>query len=83
LPHLKEVLIKTLPLLALLKHDNLRWVFAAGLGRFAEAIVIATNDEKNPSLIPVSEFSGSINTALRHIMSEWLLQMKSNVRNKK
>jgi hypothetical protein len=32
-PHLKEVLIKTLPLLALIKHDNLRWVIAASLGR--------------------------------------------------
>jgi maestro heat-like repeat-containing protein family member 1 len=77
LPHLKEILSRTLPILAMIKHDNLRWVFAAALGRWAEAVIVATNDKENPSLIPISEFSAQMHTASKHILKEWLLQMSS------
>lgn len=38
-PHLKEIMTRMLPVLSIVKQDNLRWVFSACLGRFAEAII--------------------------------------------
>ena len=61
----------------MLKHDNLRWVFAAAIGRWAEAVIVATNDTENPSSIPISEFSAQMDTALKHIHREWLLKMST------
>jgi hypothetical protein len=38
-PRLREVFSRVLPVLASIKHDNMRWVFAASMGHFCEAVV--------------------------------------------
>lgn len=77
LPHLKEVLTRALPILAVIKHDNLRWVFSAGLGRWAESIVVAMREKKTP--VPKSEYSASIHTALKHVLGEWIASYELKV----
>lgn len=47
MPHLKEILTRALPILAMIKQDNLRWVFCAGLGRWAEAVVRVAKEDEN------------------------------------
>lgn len=46
MPHLKQVLTRALPILASIKQDNMRWVFAAGIGRWAEALVKCLDEQK-------------------------------------
>ncbi|KAL0491454.1 maestro heat-like repeat-containing protein [Acrasis kona] len=75
LPHLKEILTRALPILALIKQDNIRWVFCAGLGRWAEAVVrVAKSDDK----VTLSEYSGSMHAALK-----WCLNENLPLRNQK
>lgn len=38
-PRLRDVFSRVLPVLASIKHDNMRWVFAASTGHFCEAVV--------------------------------------------
>ena len=46
-PNLKKVLARILPVLASVKLDNMKWVFATGLGRFCEAILNYAANTKN------------------------------------
>jgi hypothetical protein len=59
----------------MIKQDNLRWVFCAGLGRWAEAVVRA--NQENDS-INFAEYSGSMHTAIK-----WCLTENLQVRNQK
>lgn len=60
----------------MIKHDNLRWIFSAGLGRWAEAIISA---KKQGAQIDISLYAGSMSTALRHCLNEWLNQHATKV----
>lgn len=52
-PRLKEILARVLPVLGGLKHANLLWVFAAGIGHFCEAILAyCANVKGRPRLTP-------------------------------
>nr|CAG4715342.1 unnamed protein product [Naegleria fowleri] len=88
--NLKEVLSRTLPLLALIKHDNLRWVFCAALGRWSEAAIYCLELSEKPSqnnamLNPIdkstiSQYHSSILTAMKHILLEWLNVRETKIR---
>jgi hypothetical protein len=71
LPHLKEVLSRSLPILASLKQDNLKWVFCAALGRWAEAIVKCKKENK--SNIPMSEYSSAMHASFKNVLKEFLI----------
>uniref|UniRef100_A0A7S1PFF5 Uncharacterized protein n=1 Tax=Percolomonas cosmopolitus TaxID=63605 RepID=A0A7S1PFF5_9EUKA len=78
-PHLKDILSRTLPLLGMLKHDNLKWVFAAGLGRWSEAVVRVSEEFPDEEVDP-RDYSASVRAALQHALQEWLLYKQSKVR---
>lgn len=63
----------------MIKHDNLRWVFSAGLGRWSEAAIKAYRDKTNKNKIPLSEFAGSMTTATKHCLNEWLGSSQAKV----
>jgi hypothetical protein len=60
----------------MIKQDNLRWVFCAGLGRWAEAVVRAKKE--NESSVNYAEYSASMHTAIK-----WCLTENLQVRNQK
>ncbi len=78
LPHCKEVVSRSLPILASLKQDNLKWVFCAGLGRWAEAVVRCKKESKQN--IPVSEYSSAMHAAIKHMLNEWLVIREPKIR---
>jgi len=86
--NLKEVLSRTLPLLAMIKHDNLRWVFCAALGRWAEAAIYcldlsstSSNHQMNPiDRTTISQYHSSMLTAMKHILLEWLNSRETKIR---
>eukprot|EP01012_Entosiphon_sulcatum_P068091 TRINITY_DN980_c0_g1_i1.p1 TRINITY_DN980_c0_g1~~TRINITY_DN980_c0_g1_i1.p1 ORF type:complete len:1717 (+),score=407.18 TRINITY_DN980_c0_g1_i1:338-5152(+) len=81
IPHLKPVMTKVLPILALVKHDSMRWVFTCALGRFAEAIIQYNAGESNPNAnYAVSEFSDSMYTSLNMLHTEWANSKEARLR---
>jgi len=78
LPHCKEVVSRSLPILASLKQDNLKWVFCAGLGRWAEAVVRCKKESKNN--IPTSEYSSAMHAAIKHMLNDWLVIREPKIR---
>jgi hypothetical protein len=77
LPYCKEVVSRSLPILAALKQDNLKWVFCAGLGRWAEAIVRCKELKPN---IAIAEYSSAMHAALKHVLAEYLVIREPKIR---
>lgn len=69
---------RSLPILASLKQDNLKWVFCAGLGRWAEAIVRCKKESKTN--IPITEYSSAMHAALKHMLAEYLVIREPKIR---
>ena len=80
IPYLKTIMTKILPLLSLVKQDNMKWIFAVSFGRFAEAILqCSVEPEPNPAYA-VSEFAATMNTALNIVHTEWVNARELRVR---
>jgi hypothetical protein len=73
-----------MPVLGSIKHDNLRWVFAASLGHFSEAIVHYVANEvkqQNPgsAAFSLSSFSSDFFPAYEILYSNWLQSKETKV----
>ncbi|EAL61864.1 hypothetical protein DDB_G0291161 [Dictyostelium discoideum AX4] len=73
-PKIREILSRILPVLGTIKHDNFKWVFAAALGHFADAIVqyVANIDTAPDKSLTLYSFSSEFYPALELMFSKWL-----------
>lgn len=81
-PRIKEVVARITPVLGSVKLDNLRWAFAATLGRFCESIVhfVANDPNKGTNdAISLSSFSSDFLPAFEIMFSNWLTSKESKV----
>ncbi|EFA77696.1 hypothetical protein PPL_12305 [Heterostelium album PN500] len=78
-PRIRDVLSRVLPVLASIKLDNIKWVFAAALGNFSEAIVAYVSNITDPNLHLYS-FSSEFYPAMELIFSKWLSSNHEKVR---
>jgi hypothetical protein len=83
-PCLKNVLARVLPVLSIIKHDNMRWAFAFCMGQFCEAIVTYfANLDQAPAqsaVTSIATFSTEIFTAFEFMFNNWLSSSESKVR---
>ncbi|XP_034336261.2 maestro heat-like repeat-containing protein family member 1 isoform X2 [Magallana gigas] len=81
-PHLTAVLSTTLPMLGMVKHDNMKWVFSAALSKFSEAIIeYCANIDKAPDpSITKDRFSQEIGSAFDVLFSSWLQSKEAKLR---
>eukprot|EP01119_Soliformovum_irregulare_P013154 TRINITY_DN3473_c0_g1_i1.p1 TRINITY_DN3473_c0_g1~~TRINITY_DN3473_c0_g1_i1.p1 ORF type:complete len:1648 (+),score=609.13 TRINITY_DN3473_c0_g1_i1:20-4963(+) len=83
-PKLKEVFARILPVLASVKQENLKWVFAAGIGHFCDAILtyVANFSDKDPNVpsLSVHAFSSDVFPAYEIMFNNWLLSKEPKVR---
>nr|XP_022339324.1 maestro heat-like repeat-containing protein family member 1 isoform X2 [Crassostrea virginica] len=81
-PHLTAVLSTTLPMLGMVKHDNMKWVFSAALSKFSEAIIeYCANIDKAPDKsITKDRFSQEIGSAFDVLFSTWLQSKEAKLR---
>eukprot|EP00698_Gefionella_okellyi_P010953 TRINITY_DN286_c0_g1_i1.p1 TRINITY_DN286_c0_g1~~TRINITY_DN286_c0_g1_i1.p1 ORF type:complete len:1629 (+),score=391.49 TRINITY_DN286_c0_g1_i1:371-4888(+) len=73
---LKEILSRMLPLLNSIKHDNLRWVFAYALHKFAEAI----REAAAAGACEMTAFADDINVAFEVLLKDWLARSEDKLR---
>jgi hypothetical protein len=83
-PTLKNVLARVLPVLSIIKHDNMRWAFAFCMGQFCEAMVtyFANLDQATDrsSVTSLTAFSAEVFTAFEFMFNNWLSSSESKVR---
>jgi maestro heat-like repeat-containing protein family member 1 len=81
-PLLKEVLARVIPVLGSIKHDNMKWVFASGMARFAEAILLyMQNFEVAPDKsITLETFSSEMYPPYEVMFSNWTKSSEKKVR---
>ncbi|XP_061166579.1 maestro heat-like repeat-containing protein family member 1 isoform X3 [Saccostrea echinata] len=81
-PHLTAVLSTTLPMLGMVKHDNMKWVFSSALSKFSEAIIeYCANIDKAPDqTITKDRFSQEIGSAFDVLFSTWLQSKEAKLR---
>ncbi|XP_062575581.1 maestro heat-like repeat-containing protein family member 1 isoform X4 [Saccostrea cucullata] len=80
-PHLTAVLSTTLPMLGMVKHDNMKWVFSSALSKFSEAIIeYCANIDKAPDqTITKDRFSQEIGSAFDVLFSTWLQSKEAKI----
>ncbi|GAM26848.1 hypothetical protein SAMD00019534_100230 [Acytostelium subglobosum LB1] len=81
-PRIRDVLSRVLPVLASIKHDNIKWVFASALGNFADAIVayVSNIDAGSDKSLTLYTFSSEFYPALELMFSKWLSSSQDKVR---
>eukprot|EP00026_Physarum_polycephalum_P000352 Phypoly_transcript_00352.p1 GENE.Phypoly_transcript_00352~~Phypoly_transcript_00352.p1 ORF type:complete len:1660 (+),score=332.46 Phypoly_transcript_00352:97-5076(+) len=81
-PRLREVFSRVLPVLASIKHDNMRWVFAASMGHFCEAVVqyVANIDQGIDKTVTITTYSGDVFPAYEFMFSKWMSSGEPKVR---
>eukprot|EP00004_Rigifila_ramosa_P005673 TRINITY_DN1633_c0_g1_i5.p1 TRINITY_DN1633_c0_g1~~TRINITY_DN1633_c0_g1_i5.p1 ORF type:complete len:1396 (+),score=325.85 TRINITY_DN1633_c0_g1_i5:37-4224(+) len=81
-PRLKEILSRCLPLLANLKHDNMRWVFANAASQFAESVqsYMANIDRAENKSITPANFHSEFFTYYEFMFTRWLSIAEPKVR---
>ena len=81
-PKLKEVIARVLPVLASVKQENMRWVFASGIAHFCESILnyVANIENAVDKTITVSTFSSDVFPAYEILFTNWLQSKESKVR---
>lgn len=85
-PLLSDVLARMLPVLAMIKADNLRWVFAAGIGHVCEAIVhfmAAKEQQQIPDMkdaTVLSSFAPQIYACFELMVTNWVTSKNTKVR---
>ncbi|XP_013777980.1 maestro heat-like repeat-containing protein family member 1 [Limulus polyphemus] len=82
-PFLKAILGIMLPMLGMIKHENMKWVFSYALARFSEAILeYLANLEKAPDKSVRKEvFASEIGNAYDVLFSVWLHARELKVRS--
>ncbi|KNC53573.1 uncharacterized protein AMSG_01283 [Thecamonas trahens ATCC 50062] len=70
-PNLKSILGRMLPLLGGIKHNNQKWVFAASMGRFCEAIRFYLEEADDPE-VSMETFEGEVFSAMELMFNTWL-----------
>jgi hypothetical protein len=73
-PALSELIGRCLPMLGMIKHDNMRWVFSFTLARFCDAILnyVANIERAKDDSITVARFSSSMFSAFEVLFNVWL-----------
>eukprot|EP01133_Synstelium_polycarpum_P020470 gene20470-24563_t len=81
-PRIRDVLSRVLPVLGSIKHDNIKWVFAAAMGHFSDAIVayVSNIDAGTDKSLNQYSFSSEFYPALELMFSKWLTSNHEKVR---
>eukprot|EP00118_Oscarella_pearsei_P020078 m.216312 g.216312 ORF g.216312 m.216312 type:complete len:1058 (+) comp39860_c0_seq3:99-3272(+) len=81
-PRVKDALTRMLPVMAGIKHDNLKWAFCSCLGKFSEAILdyIANMDKASDKSIAVEMYHGEMYSAYDVMFNLWLLSKEAKLR---
>ncbi|KFM63051.1 HEAT repeat-containing protein 7A, partial [Stegodyphus mimosarum] len=82
-PFLKAVLGTMLPLLCMVKQENMKWIFAHALAKFCESILeYIANAEKSPDPSVTKEaFMSEISSAYDVLFNNWLPSREAKVRS--
>jgi hypothetical protein len=78
---MREVLARLIPVLGGIKKDPIRWVFAAALGRFAEAYLhfIANAEDDKKSQVSSQSFAQEMSAAFDVIHTNWIGSSEAKV----
>ncbi|XP_062320743.1 maestro heat-like repeat-containing protein family member 1 isoform X1 [Osmerus eperlanus] len=81
-PFLNAILGTMLPMLALAKHDNMKWVFSSALSHFSESILeyLANLDKAPDPTVRKDTFSSEVSAAYDILFSSWLQSRESKLR---
>jgi len=81
-PRLKEIMARVLPVLSSIKMENIRWVFAAGIGQFCESIIhyVANRDKAADKSFDTYSFSSDMFPAYEILVNQWLISKEIKVR---
>ena len=63
----------------MIRQDNMRWVFSAALGYWANSIIVSQQDNSSTESYK-QQYSSSFYSALKHVLSEWLSAREPRVR---
>ncbi|XP_054723118.1 maestro heat-like repeat-containing protein family member 1 [Uloborus diversus] len=82
-PFLKPIIGTMLPLLGIVKQENMKWIFAHALSKFCEAILeCISNAEKSPDpYVTKDTFSTEISSAYDILFNNWLPSREAKVRS--
>jgi len=80
-PNLREAIMRMNPLLASIKHDNLKWVFATAFWQFCEAIqtYVANIDKGKDKSITSQSFTVEFASAFDFFTSKWMVNKDKRV----
>eukprot|EP00056_Hartaetosiga_gracilis_P010973 m.164139 g.164139 ORF g.164139 m.164139 type:complete len:1643 (-) comp13422_c0_seq2:1128-6056(-) len=81
-PQLPEIIGRCLPMLGMVKHDNMKWVFSVAFSKFSEAILnyTANKDRANDQTVTVARFSESMYSAFEVFQGVWLQSKEVKLR---
>lgn len=80
-PLLRETFARVLPVLASVKQDNMKWVFASGIGFFCDAILAYSANNAGKEGVPaMTGFSSEVFPAFEVMFSQWLESKEVRVR---
>jgi hypothetical protein len=79
---LDTILGRLLPMLGMIKLENMKWVFTFAISRFCEAVVsyVANLDRAPDKTITASKFSVQMYSAFEVIFNVWLLSREAKLR---
>jgi len=78
-PLLADVLSRMTPVLASIKLEDMKWVFAYAIGHFCDAMISYKADTNNTGM-PITQFSPQIYTAFELFLTTWIIQKNRLVR---
>lgn len=81
-PPLEDILSKCLPMLGMIKVDNMKWAFVTTFAKFCDAIItyVANIDRAPDKSINVGKFSMQILSALEVMFTIWLQTKEAKLR---
>ncbi|XP_008430285.1 maestro heat-like repeat-containing protein family member 1 isoform X2 [Poecilia reticulata] len=81
-PFLNAILGTMLPMLAMAKQDNMKWVFSSALSHFSDSILeyLANLDKAPDPTVRKDTFSGEIYAAFDILFNNWLQSRESKLR---
>ncbi|XP_077577113.1 maestro heat-like repeat-containing protein family member 1 isoform X1 [Stigmatopora nigra] len=81
-PFLNAILGTMLPMLSLIKHDNMKWVFSSALCHFSDSILeyLANLDKAPDPTVRQDTFSNEISAAFDILFNNWLQSRESKLR---
>eukprot|EP00055_Hartaetosiga_balthica_P017962 m.125831 g.125831 ORF g.125831 m.125831 type:complete len:1630 (-) comp9433_c5_seq1:159-5048(-) len=81
-PHLPEIIGRCLPMLGMVKHDNMKWVFSVAFSKFSEAILnyTANKERATDQTVTVARFSESMFSAFEVFHGVWLHSKEAKLR---